>query len=172
MSNEPPAIRVTNKFDFGIILATLVAICFIIYILINKYPTATDAATMAGVVFPSLAAIIAASFGISQAAKAEAAKTVAAQATDEKKAAEEKLEKDKKIKLHLKEQFGEFEHEKESISKIVETFGTSHYGERGYAVKTLLAEEKDKSVFVDVDDLRSSRARLERIRALIDQLAE
>lgn len=70
-----------------------------------------------GSVFPSLAAIIAASFGISQAAKAEAAKNVAAQATDERKNVEEKLEKDKKIKPDLKDQIDKLEQLTESRLK-------------------------------------------------------
>jgi hypothetical protein len=173
MSNGTSTIRVTNKFDFGIILATLAAICFIIYLLIRRYPTATDAATMAGVIFPSLAAIVAAAFGISQAAKAEAAENAAAQATDEKKAVDEKLEKVKKIKPELKEQFAQLEQVTESPLKIVETLGRSDSGARSY-IMNLVSEGKgaSTSVDVDVDDLVSARVRLERIRALLDQLAE
>lgn len=172
MSNKTSTIRVTNVWDFAIISVTLAAIYFIIRLLVGKYSTATDAATMAGVIFPSLVAIVAAAFGISQAAKAGAAQNAAAQATNEKKAAEGKLEKDRDIKDALKEQITGLDRATETPLKLVETLGTSSSGERSYILNNIVSEGIRESAFVDVDDLVSARVRLERIRGLVDQLAE
>ena len=159
MSNETSTIRVTSIWDFGIISVTLAAIYFIIRLLVGKYSTATDAATMAGVIFPSLVAIVAAAFGISQAVKAGAAENAAAQATNEKKAAEGKLEKDKEIKDALKEQITGLDHATETPLRIVETLGTSSSGDRKYSLNNILSEGIKESAFVDVDDLVSARVR-------------
>lgn len=73
MSEQNPTGRVTTLNDVLIIFLFLLTVVVITFMLTDKYPTATDAAALAGVIFPSITAIAAAAFGISQAIRASAA---------------------------------------------------------------------------------------------------
>ncbi len=170
MSKETSTSRVTSIWDFLIILAVLATIVFLTYLLTNRYQTPTDAATVAGVIFPSITAIAAAAFGISQAVRAGVAQNEAAKASAEKLEAEKDLNKKNQVlREKILPEFTALRSDIEPPFRIMETMGSSPSGTRKILL-TSLHEQHESPISVETQDLVSARERIAKIETLLDEI--
>jgi len=159
--------RPTTWLDVVVVAVALGALVGLTTVVLNnsKITDATGVAAVLGVILPHLAAIAAAVFGVSLAAKAKTAEDEANKAKTDKAEAETKLKKKTELGKEIQDILASLNVDKPL--SLIETFGSSQSNSDKYSFGAGLQQDT-----IMISDINSTRKSLADLTQLSKQLTE